>query len=391
MLFRSTGLTATAVAVLTLSLPMVAAHAAQTSVRVHVLSPTAGALVTGTAVPLLSDGGATTSWTPAQVTFQIDGTTVGTATRTVDGYALSWDSTTVASGGHQVTATATGVKGRSYRSPAVSFSVTNTGVVPTTTTTSTPSTTSTTVAAPVTTTTTTAPAVSSVPLGVAGSWRLLFADEFSGSAVDTSKWAFTSSAEADNGQGNKGNQQLEWNQAANCSVGNGALTITAKPDSITSPSGVHYDWSSCLITSSPSYAFQYGYIEERAKFPAQAGFWPGFWTWQVPGLNQWVETDAYEYYSDNPSRLYLTQHSGSGGQCVVNPGFDPSGGFHTYGVDVEPTGTTWYLDGKAVCSVAGTAGGMSNIITNMFVYSQLPPAPGTVAQKQVDYIRAWQH
>ena len=216
----------------------------------------------------------------------------------------------------------------------------------------------------------------------------MFADEFSGSAVDTSKWAFRSYAEADNGQGNKGNQQLEWNQAANCSVGNGALTITAKPDSITSPSGVHYDWSSCLITSTPSYAFQYGYIEERAQFPSQAGFWPGFWTWQVPGLNQWVETDAYEYYSDNPSRLYLTQHSGSGGQCVVNPGFDPSGGFHTYGVDVAPTGTTWYVDGRAVCSSSATSAGSTNIISNLFVYDRLPPAAGTVAQKQVDYIRA---
>ncbi|MFM7272039.1 MAG: hypothetical protein ACKO2C_10460, partial [Actinomycetes bacterium] len=196
-----TGLTATAAAVLTLAYPTVGALAARTSPRVRVLSPTAGAIVTGTAVSLLTDGGASTSWTPAQVTFQIDGVTVGTAAPAVGGYSFVWDSTTVVSGGHQVTATATGVKGRSYRSPAVSFSVTNTGVVPTTTSTSSTSsstsTTSTTVAAPVTTTSTSVP-VAPVPLGAPGSWRLMFADEFSGSAVDTSKWAFRSYAEADN-------------------------------------------------------------------------------------------------------------------------------------------------------------------------------------------------
>lgn len=253
----------------------------------------------------------------------------------------------------------------------------------TTTTTASSSTTST------STTSTTVPLVVA-PVGPTGTWRFMFGDEFSGTTLDPLKWATRSYAEADSGQGNKGNQQLEWNQAGNCSVGGGLLTITAKPDYIISPTGVRYDWSSCLITSTPSYAFQYGYMEERAKFPPQAGFWPGFWTWQVPGLNQWVETDAYEYYSDNRSRLYLTQHSGSGGGCVINPGFDPSAAFHTYGVEVAPAGTTWYIDGKVVCTATGTAGGMANIITNMFVYAGVPPVAGTVAQKQVDYIRAWQ-
>lgn len=230
----------------------------------------------------------------------------------------------------------------------------------------------------------------STPVGASGTWKLKFADEFNGSALDMSKWATKSSAESDNGQGNKGNQQLEWNQASNCSVSGGLLTITAKPDSITSPSGQHYDWSSCLITSSPLYAFRYGYIEERAKFPAQTGFWPGFWTWQAPGVNQWIETDAYEYYSDNRTRLYQTQHSGTGGGCTPTLPFDPSAGFHTYGVAIESTGTTWYVDGQRTCKVSATSSGMTNILSNMFVYSQIPPAAGTVATKQVDYIRAWQ-
>ncbi len=240
-------------------------------------------------------------------------------------------------------------------------------------------------------TTTPPPPSTPVPHGPTGSWNLRFQDEFSGSAVDWNKWADTSSAEADAGHGNKGNQQLEWNQGRNCSVDNGLLTITAKPDNITSRAGIHYDWSSCLITSSPSYSFRYGYMETRAKFPSQKGFWPAFWTWQSNGNNRWTETDVYEYYSDNPSRLYLSQHSGAGGGCTMsNLGFNPTQGFHTYGADIRPSGTDFYIDGRKLCSTGATSTGMTDIIVDMFVYSRIPPNPGTVATKQVDYVRAWQ-
>jgi hypothetical protein len=223
-----------------------------------------------------------------------------------------------------------------------------------------------------------------------GTWIPTFADEFSGTTLNTNKWATKSYAESDGQQGNAGgNQQLEWNQRQNCSVGGGALTITAHPDNITSPSGHHYSWSSCLITSTPSYAFRYGFIEERAKLPSLGGFWPALWTWQVPGIDEHIETDAYEYYSSDRTRLYLTQYSRILGTCHYTLPFDPATSFHTYGVDVEPGGTTWYVDGVSVCMVAGTSTGMANIISDLFVHSLRPPAAGSVERKRVDYIRAW--
>jgi Glycosyl hydrolases family 16 len=230
-----------------------------------------------------------------------------------------------------------------------------------------------------------------VPVGPSGTWTYKFGDEFSGPVAWGSKWADSSSAEGDNGHGNMGNQQLEWNHSANCSTSNGILTMMAKPDSITSPSGQHYNWSSCLLSSSPSYAFRYGYMEIRAQLPGPKGFWPAFWTWQAAGNNQWTETDVYEFYSDNHSRLYLTQHSGAGGGTVYGPPFDPTTGFHTYGADIEPDGTHFYVDGRLVYTAAGTSTGMTNIILDNFVYSVIPPAPGTSAAMQVDYVRAWQH
>lgn len=229
------------------------------------------------------------------------------------------------------------------------------------------------------------------PFGQAGGWKLAFSDEFDGDSLDSGRWADRSSAEPDAGRGNPGNQQLEWNQAANCRVADGELTMTAKREPVVSPAGgQHYDWTSCLITSRRSYTFQYGYIEERTILPSVPGFWPAFWTWPAGGADQQIETDVYEYYSDNHTRLYSTQYSGSQGRCDWRPPFDPSSGWHTYGAAIEPSGTTWYADGKQVCHTGATSAGATNIISNLAVYAKIPPAAGTSsAVKRVDYIRAW--
>lgn len=233
--------------------------------------------------------------------------------------------------------------------------------------------------------------IGSVPIGPSGAWSLKFDDEFNGTSVDTGKWSFISSAEAiystnPIGTSNPGNQQLEFDTPNNCSVANGILTQTAKPDNI---GGMN--WSSCMIQSSPSYAFHYGYIETRSKFPGPKGFWPAFWTWQSSGNNQWTETDTYEFYSDNHSKIYLTQHSGLGGGCSPTLSFDPTTGFHVYGADIEPTGTDFYIDGKLQCHASGVSTGNTNILVDNFVYSQVPPAAGSIGLHQVDYVRAWQH
>src|ERR1044072_9097213 len=128
--------------------------------------------------------------------------------------------------------------------------------------------------------------------------KLVLDEEFNGTAVDYTKWAGVSSSHADNQRGNLGNTQLEYSLNRNASVANGILTITAKRESFTSPSGKRYNWTSAMLTSSGSTGLQckYCYIEERAKFPKERGFWPSFWTWQPPGANSTQETDVYEWH-----------------------------------------------------------------------------------------------
>lgn len=230
-----------------------------------------------------------------------------------------------------------------------------------------------------------------MPLGQRGGWALTFSDEFDGAALDARRWADHSSAESDEGRGNPGNQQLEWNRAANCTVDGDQLVMTARREQVTSPSGTRYAWTSCLISSSPSYRFRYGYLEERAVLPAARGFWPAFWTWQAEGVDQHIETDVYEFYSDNHRRLYGTQFSGTRARCETVPDFDPTAGWHVYGAAIEPAGTTWFLDGVPVCRSAATSAGVTDIISNLAVYATIPPSAGTTtATKRVDYIRAWQ-
>ncbi len=226
------------------------------------------------------------------------------------------------------------------------------------------------------------------PRGSHSAWKLQWRDEFNKDAVDWDAWADHSSAEPDDGHGNPDHQQLEWNQRENCSVEDGILTITAKPDDITSPSGQHYDWSSCLMSSTPSYKFRYGYIEERAQLPSARGFWAAFWTWQAPGSDEDAETDVFEFYSNDHTRLHLQRPDASDG-CVYRPPFDPSAGFHTYGVAIEPSGTTWYVDGHKVCTSTSTSSGMTNIVVDLFVFGEIPPHGNTVEHKRIDYIRAW--
>ncbi|WP_114189475.1 glycoside hydrolase family 16 protein [Microvirga aerophila] len=223
-------------------------------------------------------------------------------------------------------------------------------------------------------------------------YKLVFDEEFNGTSIDKSKWAEVSSSQQDFGQGNKPNQQLEWNSFANASVQNGVLTITARREKFISKSGREYSWTSSLLTTSPSFAFQYGYIEERAMFPADKGFWPAFWTWQTPGYAGpgTQETDVYEFYSNDHARLYLTSHVGDGGSHTLILPFDPTSGYHTYGADISPSGTKWYIDGQLVFSAPGTHTAPANLVTNLAVYARrAPDLEVKSASKKVDYIRVY--
>ena len=192
------------------------------------------------------------------------------------------------------------------------------------------------------------------------------------------------------------------------SITNGVLAIKAIPaDAQTIAAvGPWAKYTSGLITSQFSFSQIYGYFEIRAMLPAGKGLWPAFWL--LPEDGSWPpEIDAMEAFGDpNPAGLggqtlihYASHSTINSEQCGEwhNVGVNITQGFHTYGVDVEPSGITYYFDGKpyVTCKPNTDAAKPLYMLVNLAVGSSQswPGAPdaSTVfpAYMYVDYVRAY--
>jgi beta-glucanase (GH16 family) len=183
------------------------------------------------------------------------------------------------------------------------------------------------------------------------------------------------------------------------SIDNGTLTIRATPVPFRQRKRVeNFPYVSGILTTEPSFAMTYGYVEIRAKLPAGKGLWPTFWL--LPEDGTWPpEIDVVEMLGDQPSRLLLTAHSNDHGKHVKfehnvdSP--DLSDAFHTFGMSWLPTEITWYLDGVEVAR-SPTPADMHKpmfLIINLAVGGTWAGAPDAAtrfpAELKVDYIRAY--
>ncbi|RIX26629.1 glycoside hydrolase family 16 protein [Amnibacterium setariae] len=164
-----------------------------------------------------------------------------------------------------------------------------------------------------------------------------------------------------------GNQQLECQMKSNVSVADGRLTLVAQQEvrpvqcgsrDARFPGGRSY--TGATIETSGRSAFQYGYVEMRAKLPVEPGtskgLWPAFWLRPTDG--GFGEIDVLEAIGTSSSAAkdaaHLTiHHDYSGGigkqtSTISYPSGSLSSEYHRYGVDWEPGSLTWYIDGRAV-------------------------------------------
>ncbi|MFC5445998.1 glycoside hydrolase family 16 protein [Rhizobium halophytocola] len=137
----------------------------------------------------------------------------------------------------------------------------------------------------------------------------------------------------------------------------GILQIEAKKDE----EGV---WRSGLLASTnpkgEGFSQRFGYFEARMKLPPGKGVWPAFWLIGVDRSQYTAEIDVIEYYGRVPwefssgYHIWRQSHGGedtSGGHwTTVEDNGMLNNAFHTYGVDVGPKTTTFYLDRKAIWS-----------------------------------------
>ncbi len=234
-----------------------------------------------------------------------------------------------------------------------------------------------------------------------GPWQLVFSDEFDGAALDTNKWATHYDRSGDRARSDVGNDESEWYLDENVVVADGVLSLTAKRQPYTSPSNASFDYTSGMITSKPSFHFEYGYVEARMRLPKGSGFHPSFWMWPYSEASL-PELDVVAAYGNDPTRLYCAYHpEGSGDPSGYTPLADDwTAGWHVFALDREPQGTTWYIDGKQVFPPTPPANADLYLIFTLAISSQPknsgnPPGPdaSTVfpSSLQIDWVRAFRH
>jgi beta-glucanase (GH16 family) len=170
----------------------------------------------------------------------------------------------------------------------------------------------------------------------AGSWKLVWSDEFDGPAKtlpDASKWTY------DLGHNGWGNNELEnyTNSVENVHLdGHGHLIIRVL-------AGESAGYTSARLKTQGKFTTAYGKIEARIKLPYGQGIWPAFWALgadiETIGWPSCGEIDIMENIGKEPGIQHGSMHGPgySGGNSVTGAYTLPNGGklsdnFHVYAI-----------------------------------------------------------
>lgn len=229
-----------------------------------------------------------------------------------------------------------------------------------------------------------------------GSWRLTFADDFSG-PLDPAVWATL------RGKGT-GTYAAPYStsldgyayDASYTTVEGGNLRLRGDPTPVTD-GGITFPYRAGMASTANGYAFQYGIVEARMWVPASGdGLWPCFWLLPYPVDSAWPpELDIAEFtYDPGMVTGHGNVHYLSNGRKRDIPGFPPyaenvGGAWHTYGVRWAPDRLDFMLDGQVLYSYTGEGIPQQKmyIVLSTGMKRGSDPGPGNVL---VDYVRVWQ-
>jgi beta-glucanase (GH16 family) len=243
--------------------------------------------------------------------------------------------------------------------------------------------------------------------------RLVWHDEFSGSALDTRKWQYDT-AHNKGGWFNGEKQYYSAGRPENIRVGNGVLTIEARHEKL--DPAQYPDWGGQEYTSARIFSrgagWTYGFYEIRAKLPCARGTWPAIWMLPV-AMKKWPddgEIDIMEQVGSEPNLIYSSLHTGlfnhvlktqRSAQKLVPTSCSA---FHVYQLDWRAGSITIGVDGHGILRVRNDVPGGKgawpfftpfDIILNLAIGGDWAAAKGiddaSMPQKmQVDYVRIWQ-
>ena len=233
--------------------------------------------------------------------------------------------------------------------------------------------------------------------------RLVWSDEFNGSAISTANWGF------DLGGGGWGNNELQnyTSRPENARISNGMLVIETRRENF----GGNAFTSARLKTQGKQSFGINTWVEARINAPETQGIWPAFWmlgnSISTVGWPSCGEIDIMEIQGQNPFRNFGTihwadqngQHVSFGG--IFNSSTSLTSGFHTFAISRTGTSIKWYVD-RVQYAEANISGGINStsefqgpffIILNVAVGGNFVGSPdgSTVfpQQMQVDWVRVW--
>lgn len=188
-------------------------------------------------------------------------------------------------------------------------------------------------------------------------FELVWNDEFTGDALDTTKWDYQYGNGGEYGTPGWGNSEWQYYLAReeNVRVEDGKLIITAmKEDNIYTSGRIRTIKNNGEVL----FATTYGRVEARIKLPEGDGLWPAFWmlpvdpsiygTWAASG-----EIDIMEAKGRLPQSFSCAAHYGQtwpnnvySGQEYTFPEDTNITDFHLYTIEWEPEEIRYYVDGE---------------------------------------------
>ena len=185
--------------------------------------------------------------------------------------------------------------------------------------------------------------------------RVVWHDEFDGSALDKTKWqVWGTMSSTDN---------VYTNDERTMQVSNGLLRLrvlpSGRPDKVAMlPRG--------LVTRDRM-SFRYGYLEMRARIPFRHGSWPSFWLQSHPksAKADWMsEIDVLESFAST-NAVVSNLHKWRGKDHVMLPGGEGSlkrayifadaahlnDEFHVYAMEWTPEAISFFVDGTRYMTV----------------------------------------
>jgi beta-glucanase (GH16 family) len=202
------------------------------------------------------------------------------------------------------------------------------------------------------------------PLGMTGTWRCTFDDEFTGTSLNTKNWVVQQTSNSGYLTGSSSAAACYVNSPQNVSVSGGYLHLTllktAAPFTCSDPNGSFTtQYTAGMVSTYGLFDQTYGAFEVNAKLPQSTiqGLQETFWLYpQNLTYGAWPasgEIDFAEFYSEYPNLdvPYIHYNAATPDpavtayDCIINPTR-----FNTYGVVWSPDSLTVYYNGK-VCLV----------------------------------------